>query len=67
LLAKLRTLDKDVLNQKLSRLLKKSEIDAMVARAAKIVDFFDKEAAAKGEGSVLYDFPRTQQACGTGL
>jgi hypothetical protein len=67
LLAKLRTLDKDVLNQKLSRLLKKSEIDAMVARAAKIVDFFDKEVAAKGEGAVLYDFSRTQQACGTGL
>ena len=67
LLAKLRTLDKDELNQKLSRWLKKSEIDALVARAAKIVNFFDKEVAAKGEGAVLYDFPRTSQACGTGL
>ena len=67
LLAKLRTLDKDELNQKLSHWLKKSEIDALVARAAKIVNFFDKEVAAKGEGAVLYDFPRTSQACGTGL
>jgi len=67
LLAKLRTLDKDVLKDKLSRWLTKSEIEALAARAAKIVDFFDKETAAKGEGAVLYDIPRTQQACGTGL
>jgi hypothetical protein len=50
LLGKLRTLDKNTLNEKLSRWLKKSEIDALVARSAKIVDFFDKEVAAKGEG-----------------
>jgi len=67
LLAKLRTLDKDVLKDKLSRWLTKSEIEALAARAAKIVDFFDKETAAKREGAVLYDFPRSQQACGTGL
>jgi len=67
LLAKLRTLDKDVLKEKLSRWLTKTEIEALAARAAKIVDFFDKETAAKGEGAVLYDIPRTSQACGTGL
>ena len=67
LLAKLRTLDKDQLKEKLSRWLTKSEIDALAARAVKITEFFDKEVAAKGEGAVLYDFPRTQQACGTGL
>jgi hypothetical protein len=67
LLAKLRALDKDLLNEKLSRWLSKSEINALVARAAKIVDFFDKEVAAKGEGAVLYDFPRTSQACGSAL
>jgi len=39
----------------------------VVARSKKIADFFDKEVAAKGEGVVLYDFPRSQQACGTGL
>ena len=67
LLAKLRTLDKGVLNEKLSRWLKKSEIDALAARAGRIVEFFDKEVASKGEGAVLYDFPRTQEACGAGL
>jgi hypothetical protein len=67
LLAKLRTLDKNELKDKLSRWLTKSEIDAVAARAGKISEFFDKEAAAKGEGTVLYDFPRSQQACGTGL
>lgn len=67
LLAKLRTLDKDVLKEKLSHWLTKSEIEALSARAAKIVEFFDKETAAKGEGVVLYDIPRTSQACGTGL
>jgi hypothetical protein len=67
LLAKLRTLDKDVLKEKLSRWLTKPEIEALAARAGKIVDFFDKEAAARGEGAVLYDFPRSQQACGEGL
>jgi hypothetical protein len=67
LLAKLRTLDNSMLREKLSRWLTKSEIDGIVARAGKIVSFFDKEVVAKGEGAVLYDFPRSQQACGTGL
>lgn len=67
LLAKLRTLDKDVLKEKLSRWLTKSEIDALAARAAKIVDVFERETAAKGEGAVLYDTPRTSQPCGSGL
>jgi hypothetical protein len=67
LLAKLRTLDKDLLKQRLSRWLKNGEIDAVVARAGKIVEFFDKEVASKGENAVLYDFPRTAQACGAGL
>jgi hypothetical protein len=67
LLAKLRTLDSDMLMEKLSRWLTRSRIDGLVARAARIVSFFDKEAAAKGEGAVLYDFPRSQQACGAGL
>jgi hypothetical protein len=67
LLAKLRSLDRDLLTEKLSRWLTKSEIDGLVARAGKIVSFFDREVAAKGEGAVLYDFPRSQQACGVGL
>jgi hypothetical protein len=67
LLAKLRTLDRDTLREKLARWLTKSEIDGIVARAGRIVGFFDKEAAAKGEAAVLFNFPRSQQACGVGL
>jgi hypothetical protein len=67
LLAKLRSLDRDMMTEKLSHWLTKSEIDGLVARAGRIVNFFDKEAAAKGETAVLYDFPRSQQACGVGL
>jgi len=68
LLAKLRTLDQDVLlRQRLSRWLTNAEINALAARAARIVEFFDKEVADKGQSAVVYDFPRTQQACGTGL
>jgi len=67
LLTKLRSLDRDMVTEKLSRWLTKSEIDGIIARAARIVGFFDREAAAKGEGAVLYDFPRSQQACGVGL
>jgi hypothetical protein len=67
LLAKLRGLDKDALQQKLGRWLTKSEINAVAARADRIVEFFDKETGAKGEAAVLYDFPRSQQACGAGL
>jgi hypothetical protein len=67
LLAKLRTLDQDMLKEKLSHWLTKTEIEALAARSAKIVDYFDKEVAAKGEAAVLYDTPRTSQPCGTGL
>jgi hypothetical protein len=56
-----------MVTEKLSRWLTKSEIDGIIARAARIVSFFDREIAAKGENAVLYDFPRSQQACGTGL
>ena len=67
LLAKLRTLDREVLTEKLSPWLTKGEIDGLLSRAAKIVQFFDNEVTAKGESAVLYDFPRSEQACGTGL
>ena len=37
------------------------------ARRDLIVQFFDKEVAAKGEGAVLYDLPRSSETCGAGL
>lgn len=67
LLSRLRELDEATLKERLSRWLTKSEIHALDARRAKIVNFFDKEVKSKGETAVLYDFPRTAEACGTGL
>ena len=66
LLAKLRSLDRNMLKEKLSRWLTNAEIDGIVIRAGIIAGFFDKKTA-RGEDSVLYDFPRSQQACGAGL
>jgi len=59
LLARMRTLDKDVLTIKLGNWLTKEEIEALRARAAKIVEFFDREIAAKGEAAVLFDLDRS--------
>ncbi len=67
LLANLRGLTKDVLQQKLGRWLTKSEIEAILPRRDLIVKFFDNEVAKKGEAAVLYDLPRTSQPCGSGL
>lgn len=67
LLANLRALTGDVLKDKLGRWLGKMEIDGLLARRDLIVQFFEKEVAAKGEAAVLYDFPRTTEACGAGL
>jgi len=67
LLANIRSLDKGILKAKLSRWLSLREIDGVMARSVKITEFFDHQVKAKGEAAVLYDFPRTSQACGTGL
>ncbi|MBI3667761.1 MAG: hypothetical protein HY236_16280, partial [Acidobacteria bacterium] len=67
LLAKLRELKKEDLQQRLGKWLTKSEVDGLAARAQKIVEHFDKQIAAKGEAAVVYDFPRTSQPCGLGL
>ena len=67
LLARMRELDADTLKQNLGDLLNKSELHGLEGRRSKIVKFFDNEIKAKGESAVLYDFPRTAQACGTGL
>jgi hypothetical protein len=67
LLAKLRELDKDTLQQKLGKWLNKMEIEGLDARRQLIVQHFDNLVKQKGEAAVLYDFPRTSQACGVGL
>jgi hypothetical protein len=58
LLANLRSLDKDSLNQKLGHYLADMEIDAILGRRDKIVKFFDEQVAQKGGTAVLFDLVR---------
>jgi hypothetical protein len=67
LLTSMRELTLDGVQQALGRWLGKSEIEGLMARRDLIVQFFDKEVAAKGEGAVLYDLPRSSETCGAGL
>ena len=67
LLERMRQLDEATLKEKLNRWLTGSEIHALNGRRVKIVQFFDKQIKAQGEAAVLYDFPRSEQACGAGL
>jgi hypothetical protein len=67
LLAKMKELNKEVLKEKLRRYLTGMEIDGLLARRDKIVNFFEDEVAKKGEGAVLFDLPRVGQPCGVGL
>jgi len=54
-LAKMRQLTKPMLTAKLGKWLSGIEIDGILGRRDKIVEFFDKEVAAKGEAAVLFD------------
>jgi hypothetical protein len=56
LLEALRKLNLETLDQQLQPYLRSSEIEALLARRDLIVDFFDKEVAAKGEQAILYDY-----------
>jgi hypothetical protein len=67
LLTSMRELTPDGVQQALGRWLNKSEIEGLMARRDLIVQFFEKEVAAKGEGAVLYDLPRSSETCGAGL
>jgi hypothetical protein len=67
LLTSMRELTLGGVQQALGRWLTKSEIEGLMARRDLIVQFFDKEVAAKGEGAVLYDLPRSSETCGAGL
>jgi len=58
LLAKLRELTKDVVKRALDRYLNPSEIEGLLARRDKIVNFFDEQIAKKGETAVLFDLAR---------
>ena len=63
LLARMRTLDKAVLISKLGSWLTKEEIEALHARKETIVEFFDRQVAARGEAAVLFDLDRSGVPC----
>ncbi len=67
LLAKLRELNKPLLQSRLKPYVNEMEIEGLLARRDKIVAFFDQEITEKGEAKVLFDLPRSGQACGVGL
>lgn len=67
LLANLRGLTKEALQQRLGRWLNKAEIDAVLTRRDLIVRTFDDQIRVRGEGAVLYDLPRASEPCGVGL
>jgi len=57
LLSKMKELDRSTLQSKLHTWVGNPEIDGLLARRDAIVNFFDKEAAAKGEAMVYYELP----------
>lgn len=67
LLANLRLLTPELLQQKLGSWLTKQEIDGLLARRDLIVKFFDDEVGRKGAAVVVYDLPRSAEPCGIGL
>lgn len=56
-LAKLKTLDKKAIQQRVGKYLTGMEVDGILKRRDQIVKFFDEEVAKKGESAVLYDLP----------
>ncbi len=67
LLAKLKELNKPMLQKELKPYVNDMEIDGLLGRRDKIVKFFEDEAKSKGESAVLFDLPRSGQPCGAGL
>lgn len=60
LLANMRKLDEDTLNEKLRPFLTKTEVKAILTRRDKVVRFFDDAVTEKGQGAVLYDLPQRE-------
>lgn len=57
LLASMRKLDQETLDEQLQPFVTKGEIKALLTRRDLIVKFFDKLVKEKGEDAVLYDLP----------
>jgi hypothetical protein len=57
LLAALRRLDEPTLKTRTGGLLSRSQIDGVLGRRDRIVAYYDKQIAARGQAAVLYDLP----------
>ena len=64
LLAALRALDSETLEAELQPYLKKTQIKALLARRDRIVEFFDREIARKGEARVLFNLHDSSERAG---
>jgi hypothetical protein len=60
LLASMRKLDQETLEEQLLPFLTKGEIKALLTRRDLVVKVFDNAVKEKGEGTVLYDMPARQ-------
>jgi hypothetical protein len=60
LLGNLRTLNREVMKQKLGKYLASEQLDALEARRELLVKHFDEQITLKGENAVLYDLPPRQ-------
>lgn len=58
MLASMRSLSEQALEDSLEPYITKEDIDAMLARRDLLVKFFESEITSKGEDSVLTDMPR---------
>lgn len=67
LLARLREVTDDQLQQVLGPWLIRPEIQGLLSRRTRLVELFDEQVAARGASAVLYEFERTTEPCGTGL
>ena len=67
LFAAVRALNREEMERRLRRWIDRPRIEAVLARRDLIVRLFEAQIAAKGESAVLYDFPRSKEACGTGV
>jgi hypothetical protein len=57
LLARLRSLERPVVAERMGDLLRAGEIDALMSRRDLILRFFERKVADEGEDKVLYDMP----------
>jgi hypothetical protein len=60
LLARLRTLERSAVRDRLEDYIRPNELDALMSRRDLIVRFFEEKAAAEGEEKVLFDLPPRQ-------